>query len=208
MADFENIIKTYATEDGAIPADAIAKLLKAITTAVGNEFVDKARYKAKLDEIDQLKSDKQTAEDNATTAEKWKTKYNALKEDYDNYKTEQTAKATHSSKEAAYKKLLQNAGVSEKRIDAVLKVSDIDSIELDDKGAVKDADKLTNDIKTEWSDFIVTTQQSGANTQNPPANTGGSSMAEIYKKDEKGRYVKSTEERQKALAEIMANKTE
>ena len=63
MADFESIVKSYVNAEGFIPADAIAKLTKAISTTVGNEFVDKERYKSKLTEIDTLKSEKQTAED-------------------------------------------------------------------------------------------------------------------------------------------------
>lgn len=75
MADFESIVKSYVNAEGFIPADAIAKLTKAISTTVGNEFVDKERYKGKLTEIDTLKAEKQTAEDNATTAGKWKEDY-------------------------------------------------------------------------------------------------------------------------------------
>ena len=88
MADFESIVRNHVGEDGNIPSEAIAKLVKAISTAVGNEFVEKSRYKAKLEEIDALTEEKQTAQDSATTAEKWKTKYQALKDDFDTYKTE------------------------------------------------------------------------------------------------------------------------
>lgn len=202
MADFESIIKNHAGEDGSIPAEAIAKLTKAISTAVGNEFVEKTRYKAKLEEIDTLKGEKQTAEDSATTAEKWKTKYEALKSEFNDYKGEQTKKESRATKEKAYRELLKAAGISEKRIDAVLKVSDVDGVELDDKGAIKGAEELTKSVKSEWADFIVTTTTKGADTAHPPANTGGAmTKADIYKKDEKGRYVMSTAERQKALEE-------
>lgn len=180
MADFESIIKNHAGEDGSIPAEAIAKLTKAISTAVGNEFVEKTRYKAKLDEIDTLKSEKQTAEDNATTAGKWKTKYDALKDEFDTFKGEQAKKESHAAKERAYRALLKEAGVSEKRIDAVLKVSDIDGVELDEKGTIKDAAKLTESVKTEWADFIVTTTTQGAKTENPPANN----PAKTYTRDD------------------------
>lgn len=170
MADFESIIKGHIGEDGNIPAEAIAKLAKAISTTVGNEFVEKNRYKAKLDEIDTLKNDKQTAEDNAATAEKWKTKYEALKSDFDTYKGEQAKKETHNAKEKAYRELLKAAGVSEKRIAAVLKVSDVDSVELDEKGQIKEANALAESVKTEWADFITTTSKKGADPANPPAN--------------------------------------
>ena len=201
MADFESIVRNHVGEDGNIPSEAIAKLVKAISTAVGNEFVEKSRYKAKLEEIDALTEEKQTAQDSATTAEKWKTKYQALKDDFDTYKTEQTKKESHAAKEKAYRALLQEAGVSEKRLESVLKVSDIDSVELDDKGGIKDADTLEKNIREEWADFIPTTTIRGADTATPPASTHGAAMtkADIYKKDDHGRYVLSAAERQKAL---------
>lgn len=207
MADFEAIIKTYVDQDGNIPSTAIAQLNKAISTAVGNEFVDKNRYKTKLDEIETLKSDKQTAEDNATTAGKWKTKYDTLKTEYDNYKADIGKKETHSAKQNAYRELLKAAGVSEKRLDAVIKVSDIDGVELDEKGKIKNAAEITKNVKAEWADFIVSTQQEGANTQNPPSNNGGKTMADIYKKDDRGRYIMSSADRQKAVAELMASES-
>lgn len=171
MADFESIIKNHLNDEGNIPSSAINAIVTAIKTAVGNEFVDKERYKAKLTEIDTLKEQQQTAEDSATTAEKWKTKYQALKDDFDAYKSDQTAKETRSAKENAYRELLKAAGITEKRIASILKVSDIDSVELDDKGAIKGADKLVDSIKTEWADFIPATTTQGAQTATPPVTT-------------------------------------
>lgn len=196
MADFESIIKSHCGEDGSIPADAIGKLAKAISTTVGNEFVDKTRYKAKLDEIDELNGKLQTAEDSVTTAEKWKDKYEAAKQELATFKSEQAKKDARAAKETAYKALLKEAGVSEKRIEAVLKVSDVDGVELDDKGAIKGADKLTEAIKTEWADFIPVTHTEGAQTATPPANTGGSAMTkdEIFK-------IRDASDRQHAIAE-------
>lgn len=166
--DIESIIKGHAAEDGTIPADAVAKLVKEINQTVGREFVEKSRYKAKLEEIDALKTEKQSAEDNATTSEKWKTKYEAVKSDLEALKADYSAKETHAAKESAYRDILKAAGVSEKRIKAVLKVSDVDSIELEADGKVKNADKLTESIKEEWADFIGSEGVKGAQVQNPP----------------------------------------
>lgn len=131
--------------------------------------------------------------------------YKALKKLFDDYKADVSAKEARSVKEKAYRELLRQAGVSEKRLDAVLRVSDVDGVELDENGAIKDADKLTASIKSEWADFIQTTTTQGAPTATPPANSGKTfNREDIYKKDEKGRYVLSTAERQKALAEHMA----
>ena len=201
MFDIDAIIKKYISEDGSIPSDAVAKLAQAVNSSVGREFVAKERYTEKLEEIETLKTEKQTAEDSATTAGKWKDKYDALKGEFDTYKSEQASKETKAAKEKAYRALLQEAGVSEKRLESVLRVSDVDSVELDEKGAIKGADKLTESIKREWADFITTTQTRGASTSNPPANNNGGAMtkADIYKKDDHGRYVLSAAERQKAL---------
>lgn len=203
----EDIVKQYANEDGNIDASKIGDVVKAINNAVGKEFVDKKRYNEKLTEIDTLKGEKQNAEDKATGAEKWKTKYEALKEDFDTYKKDVSAKETKATRENAYRALLKEAGVSEKRIDKVLKVSDIDDLEMGEDGKFKDADKLIKDIKEEWSDFIVSSETKGANVTTPPANVNGGKIprAEIYKKDEHGKYVLSTAERQKAIAESLSN---
>ena len=203
----DDILKQYTNEDGNIDASKIGDVVKAINNAVGKEFVDKKRYNEKLTEIDTLKGEKQNAEDKATGAEKWKTKYEALKEDFDTYKKDVSAKETKATRENAYKALLKEAGVSEKRIDKVLKVSDIDNLEMGEDGKFKDADKLIKDIKEEWSDFIVSSGTKGATVTTPPANVNGGkiSRAEIFKKDEHGKYVLSTAERQKAIAESLSN---
>ena len=114
-----------------------------------------------------------------------------------------TAKETKRTKEHAIREFYKGVGVSEKRLDAVMKVTDFDSFELDKDGKIKDADKHTETAKSEWADFIETTTTRGANTATPPANNSGAKMskADIYKKDDKGRYVLSTEERQRALIE-------
>lgn len=131
--------------------------------------------------------------------------YKDLKKAFDDYKADQTAKEARAAKETAYRDLLKASGVSEKRIDTVMRASGpiIDGLELAEDGKAKDADKLTEGIKAEWADFIPTTTTQGAPTVTPPANTGGGKMtkADIYKKDDHGRYVMSAAERQKALIE-------
>lgn len=133
--------------------------------------------------------------------------YDTLKKEYDDYKADITAKQTRAEKENAFRELLKSAGVSEKRLNAIIKVSDIDGVELDKNGKIKDAEERTKGIKTEWADFIVSTSERGADTAKPPTTTGGTKMtrADIYKKDDHGRYILSASERQKAIAENLMN---
>ena len=98
--------------------------------------------------------------------------YDNLKKEYDDYKADITAKNTRTEKENAFRELLKSVGVSEKRFNAIIKVSDIDGLELDKDGKIKDAEKHTENVKSEWADVIETTTTKGANTANPPANNG------------------------------------
>ena len=133
----------------------------------------------------------------------FKADYDKLQADFDDYKNEIKAKEMRAAKETAIKELYKSIGISEKRLDSVLKVTNIDEIELDKDGKIKDADSKKEAAKTEWADFIEKTSTRGTPTANPPANNGGTKItkSDIYKKDEHGRYVLSTSERQKALAE-------
>ena len=99
-----------------------------------------------------------------------KSEYDKIKEEYDKYKADISAKETHAAKGRAYRDMLKAAGVSEKRIDSILKVSDIDGVELDENGKIKDESKYADSVKTEWADFIESEFVQGADTPKPPAN--------------------------------------
>lgn len=198
MADFESIVQKHTDEAGAIQPKAIANLITAIKQAVGNEYVEKERYKAKLSEIEELKEGKQTAEDSVATAEKWKTKYEGIKQELSDYKKSVQAKETRAQKTDAYKSLLKEIGVNDKRIDAILKVTDLDGMELDADGKLKDAADLRKTAKEEWSDFIVTTHTQGAQTATPPSGkVAPKSREEIMK-------IKDPTERQKEWGAYLA----
>lgn len=103
----------------------------------------------------------------------YKAKYEDLQQQFDDYKADVTAKETKAKKTAAYRKLLKDAKVSEKRLDSILKLSPVDDVELDDNGEIKDAADVKKKIEEEWSDFIVTEETHGADSNNPPGGSGG-----------------------------------
>ena len=146
------------------------------------------QYKESADKVDDL-------EKQITKLKEKSEKYESLKKEYDEYKSGVTAKETKAAKAKAYREMLKDIGISEKRIDTVLKVADIDSIELED-GKIKGVDELKNKAKDEWSDFIVSETRAGAQTPTPPANTGGNKMNK-----EQIMNIKDTEARQKAMLE-------
>ena len=141
----------------------------------------------------------------ATKAENVKDsdEYKALKADFDKYKAEAAAKETKAAKEAAYRASLKDANLSEKGIEKAIKYAEWDKIELDENGKLKGANDHIKAVREEWAEYVTTTTTTGARTSTPPANNGGAKLtkAEIYARDEHGRYKLSTAERQKALAE-------
>lgn len=187
-----------------IEAEKVDEIIQAHTETVDGLKAERDRYKedaGKVEEI-QKKLDEANAVLAAHDKDPYKVKYEAVKEDFENYKKEQTKRETEAAKLSAYKKLLAEVGISDKRIDAVARVADLDKLELDDKGAIKDADELKKSVKDEWADFIPETKKVGADVDTPPANNGGKTeLKDIYKKDEHGKYVMTTAERQKAIAE-------
>lgn len=145
-------------------------------------------YKAKADKYDDAK--KQLDEVNGK--EDFESKYKALKKEFDDYKSDVKNKQEKAQLENAYKQVLLDCGISEKRIEKILKVSDLSSVKLKD-GKVDNLDEVKKNIEDEWSDFIVKKDVKGTPVPTPPSN-GGTKMTkdEIMK-------IKDATERQKAM---------
>lgn len=178
-------------------ADEIIKAHSAVVDALKDER-DKLKAEAekvsKLNEkVEELQKLVDKSKDNP-----YKEQYEELKEEFEKYKSDISAKQTKETKTNAYKELLKAAGVSDKRINSIAKVSSetIEKIEIGEDGKVKDADALKKSITEEWADFIVKENKQGANTSTPPANNGGTATTkeEIMK-------IKDAGERQKAIAD-------
>lgn len=122
--------------------------------------------------------------------------YDALKKEFDDYKAEQERKAVREAKENAYKEILKDAGIAEKHFAKILKYSDVDGVELDEKGKITTAKDILKSIKEEWSDHIQQKDVKGAGAENPPSNNGRKGMT-IEQID----AIEDTAERQKAMLE-------
>lgn len=168
MALTRRSLKAMGIED-----EKIDEIISAHAETVDALKEQRDNYKAQADELAKVQQKLNEANETikANGADAWKVKYDAIKEEYDNYKSDISAKETTRAKQAAYREVLKAAGVSDKRIDSIIKVSDVDSVELDESGKIKEADKLTESIKNEWADFIVSTNTQGANTATPPATS-------------------------------------
>lgn len=166
--------------------------VEALKTERDNAKKDAEKYKADAEKLPAVEKELKDLKDD-NSGDKYKEKYESIKKEYEDFKASTTAKETKDTKEKAYKALLEECGVSPKRIDRVLKVSDVDAIEINEDGTVKDAENLKKSITEEWADFIETTGTTGAKTTTPPKNTGGKMTKEDIDK------IADVEERQAAM---------
>lgn len=195
MALSRKMLKAMGIED-----EKIDQIIEAHSDTVDALKEERDKYKVEAEKLPGIQKELDTLKEAAEKNEgknPYKVKYDALKEEFETFKADTEKAASKAAKENAYKALLKESGILEKHIDKVLKVSDLDSIELDKDGNIKDVDALKKSIKEEWDDFIPKNMGThGANTSTPPANTGGSKMSkeDIFK-------IKDTAERQKAMLE-------
>lgn len=140
----------------------------------------------------------------AKNGEDYKTKYEKEHKDFEDYKKDIIAKETRTAKENAVKAYFESKNITGANLSIAMRGArdEIEAIELDGD-SIKDASALDALVSGEFAGLVVKTTTKGAATATPPTNTGGSKMtrADVFKKDDKGRYVLSTAERQKALAE-------
>lgn len=169
MALTRKLLRSMGIED-----DKIDQIIEAHTETVNalkderDEFKDAAEKLPKVQaELDELKA----------KPDDFKEKYEKEHADFEAYKEQTTKADSEREKKSLYRKLLQDAGVDPKRLDAVMRVADLSEVSVED-GAIVDADKVTEAVKSEWSDFIQTTGSKPAGVDTPPAGGNGGSENE------------------------------
>lgn len=159
-----------------IEEEKIDQIIEAHAETVDSLKEERNNYKADAEKLADVQKDLDRAKEQLAKKGEGETvakdEYDKLQKEYADYKNDVQAKQTKTAKETAYRELLKSVGVGEKRIASILKVTDIEAIELDKDGKIKDADKHIETVKTEWADFIETQSQQGVKTSNPPANNG------------------------------------
>ena len=176
-----------------IEADKVDEIIAAHTEVTDALKEERDKYKADAERLPDIEKRLAEAEKKVEGNDPYKEKYEALQKEYDDYKAEVTNKETTAKKESAFRGILKEIGIPEKRMDSVIRVSDINGIELTENG-IKDAETLKAKLKEEWSDFIATKSTEGAPSANPPSNTGKTTMTK-----EQIRAISDPVARQKAM---------
>lgn len=201
MALTRKMLKAMGIED-----EKIDQIIEAHTETVDALKEKAEQYKKDAEalpdvqrELDDLKKDSGNGG--------YKKKYEDEHAAYEAYKSNVTAKESAAAKEKAARAYFQAKGIPAESLNLVVRgaKAEIDGLELAD-GKIKDAAVLDGLLSGDYKGLVATQSTAGTNTQNPPSTAGGAkTRSEIYRKDDSGKYVLSSAERQKALAEMMAS---
>lgn len=167
MALTRKMLKAMNIED-----EKIDQIIEAHTEVTDTLKTERDRYKADAETVQSLTEELENLRKSHDGANEYANKYKELEKQFKDYKAEIENKEAFSKKADAYRKMLKDAGISEKRIDSVLRLAKadgiIDKIEFDGEN-VKDSESITNAIKSNYEDYIETPAKNGANVANPPA---------------------------------------
>lgn len=187
-----------------LEADVIDEIIQAHTDTVEGLKEDRDSYK---EDAQKLQKDLDAANakiEDLSKTDTYKVKYDALKEEFETFKQQVQDEKTKGVKVEAFKSLLKEIGIPDKRIDSVTRVSDLDSIKLNKDGKIEGAEELKKSLKEEWDDFIIKDGgKKGAGTDNPPKNGGG----KVLTREEIAKIADATE-RQAALKEYLLSQEE
>lgn len=159
-----------------LEADVIQKIIDAHmdTVEAKQNLIDE--YKEKAGKYDTLKTEYDKLKADSKTSEEWEEKFNKEHEAFEDFKKNLESEKAVGKVKDAYKKLLEDAKVGSKHIDAVMRVTDFKDMKLDEDGNLENADKLTESIKKDWSGFIVEEQTKGSGAAEPPTKGGKPTM--------------------------------
>lgn len=182
--------------------EQVSAIIDAHTETVDGLKAERDQYKADAKALPGVKKE---LEDLKSGDADWKDKYEKEHKAFEDFKKDTTARENTEKVKTAYQKLLKANNVGEKHIDSILRVTDFGTMKLGDDGKLADESKLVESIKADWAGFIETQTEKGANVSNPPSGGNGNHVTreEIYKKDDRGRYVHDTQTRQQMLVESM-----
>lgn len=183
MALTRKMLKAFGIEE-----DVIEQIIEAHVETTDSLKSERDRYKTDASKAGDLKNQVESLkkqleevgspeeladiqakyEEQAKELEKAQASTEKLKVEFEEYKGEVEAKETRRAKQSAFKKLLSDSGFAPKYVDAIVRATPIDQIELDDDGELADKDKLAEKAKEDWPEFVTVKETKGAEVETPP----------------------------------------
>lgn len=154
-----------------ITDEQISAIIEAHTESTDALKAQRDNYKAYAEKLPAVQQELDTLKAKGDGG--WQKKYEDEHSAFEAYKTAESEKATKQAKIDAYRALLTEAKVSDKAMNLIINSLDLTQFEIGEDGKLKDADKLTAAIKTDYADFITTEGTEGAQVTKPLGNDGG-----------------------------------
>lgn len=149
--------------------EQVDSIIEAHTETVDGLKEQIRAYKADADKLPAIQKELDALKQG--DGEDWKGKYEAEKAAHGKTKSEFAEKETAATRERLLRSQLTAVGITGKRADQIVKLTDMSQFEIEN-GAYKDAAAVEKHIREEYSEFIPTTTTKGANVQTPPSNSG------------------------------------
>lgn len=171
MAFTRNFLKALGLTDEQV--GTIIEEHTSVTDALKKQRDDNKaeaeKYKADAEKLPSVQKELDALKD----GEDFKGKYEKEHQDFEDYKATIAKNEETARKKAAYRQLLIDQQINEKRLDAVIRTTDFDKITLDKDGKLEHAADLKKAIDSEWGDFKVTVHERRPTIATPPSGGSG-----------------------------------
>lgn len=175
MALTRNFLKALGLNE-----EQINSIVEAHTETISGIKDELKTAKVKADKFDEVEKELNDLKAEKAGTEDFKSKYEKEHTEFENYKSEVSAKETKAAKEKAVKAYFESKGITGKNLAIAMRgcKSELDGIELDGE-KIKDKTALDELVKGDFAGLVATTKIKGATTAKPPANTGGSTFEKM-----------------------------
>ena len=150
-----------------IDEDKIEAIIAAHTETTEGLKSERDTYKKQAEQVPDLQKKLEEAEAASGSGDEWEQKYQDEHQAFEDFKAQVATEKAEADKAQAYRGMLMAAGIDPKRIDAIMRVTDLSQVEMED-GKLKDTEKLQESAKQEWADFVVKSSTQGSNPATPP----------------------------------------
>ena len=161
MALTQKMLKAMGIED-----DQREQILDAHQEVLESIKSERDEFKKLAEQVPDLQRQLEEAKAASDDSE-WEQKYQDEHQAFEDFKVQVETEKAEADKAQAYRGMLMAAGIDPKRIDAIMRVTDLSQVEMED-GKLKDTEKLQESAKQEWADFVVKSNTQGSNPATPP----------------------------------------
>ena len=161
MALTQKMLKAMGIED-----DQREQILDAHQEVLESIKSERDEFKKLAEQVPDLQRQLEEAKAASDDSE-WEQKYEDEHQAFEDFKAQVATEKAEADKAQAYRGMLMAAGIDPKRIDAIMRVTDLSQVEMED-GKLKDTEKLQESAKQEWADFVVKSNTHGSNPATPP----------------------------------------